>query len=164
MTCCRYLLIISSRAFWCSSRAARNSLFSCCSVRICLKVKIYCNHKYCVQSVLNSNLCNASKCGGGLDLSHVRAFANVCSTCRLTHRDCFYRHQHFHIDIFIFTSINSFFVHFYIHLYSFSHRYIHFLSTLLTLRKNRAYIWNCVEINQHWWTCYMRHHDRTANW
>ena len=109
VTCCLYLLIISSRAFWCSSRAARNSLFSCCSVRICLKVKIYCNHKYCVQSLLNSNLCNASKCGGGLDLSHVRAFANVCLACRLTHRDCFYHYQHFHIDI---VTIYSFVVHF----------------------------------------------------
>ena len=37
VTCWRYLLMMSSRAFWCSSSAARSSLFSCCSVRICLK-------------------------------------------------------------------------------------------------------------------------------
>ena len=40
VTCWRYLLMISSRAFWCSSRAARSSLFSCCSVRMCLKVNL----------------------------------------------------------------------------------------------------------------------------
>merc|ERR1712117_903532 len=32
--CCRYLDMMSSIAFWCSSRAARSSLFSCCSARM----------------------------------------------------------------------------------------------------------------------------------
>ena len=41
VTCCRYLLMINSRAFWCSSKAARSSLFSCCRVRMCLKVKFW---------------------------------------------------------------------------------------------------------------------------
>lgn len=33
VTCWRYLDIISSNAFWCSSKAALSSLFSCCNSR-----------------------------------------------------------------------------------------------------------------------------------
>jgi len=33
VTCWRYLDIMSSRAFWCSSRAALSSRFSCCNSR-----------------------------------------------------------------------------------------------------------------------------------
>ena len=57
VTCCRYLLIISSRAFWCSSRAARSSLFSCCRVRICLEVKIYCNCQNIVFKACRNPIC-----------------------------------------------------------------------------------------------------------